>query len=152
MSTTEVTGPTPDPDGAVDSVNGRTGDVVGLAEQAALTAEVEARQQGDDDAIASAAGYTDDGLAGHVAAPDPHPGYLTEAAANATYTSLLAHGSTVGVASLVGSDLVIDVATPWGIGVDGPYYDPGAVTPGEEALFSIDPDGVAGWVLLSEVH
>lgn len=68
------------------------------------------------------------------------------------YVPLEAQGATIGTTRLEGNDLVIEVDTPWGIGTSGPYYDPGNVTEGEEALFSIDTNGVAGWILISEVN
>lgn len=80
-------------------------------------------------------------------------GLLTSDDADNSYVALLAHGTTVGLASITGGgDLVIDITTQWGIGVDGPYYDTVAVDTGEEALFHIEPDATASWVLVSEVH
>lgn len=64
-----------------------------------------------------------------------------------------ANAVTVGATSLgADGDLVIDVTTPWGIDpVSGPYWDPGGVTAGQEALFRIESDGTASWLLISEV-
>ena len=62
----------------------------------------------------------------------------------------LRNGTTVGATSIDDDDLVVDVETVWGIGDDGPYYDPVGPDEGEAAVFSIE-SGQVGWTLLSEV-
>lgn len=113
--------------GAVDSVNGRVGVVVGLAEQVDLAAEEAAREAADTahegaadphpgyltpaegagafDAIGAATSA----VSTHAGLPDPHPGYLTAAEGNAAYDALgaaaAAQAAAIAASQPVDADL-----------------------------------------------
>jgi len=49
-------------------------------------------------------------------------------------------GGVIG-GSVVDGQIIVNVATPWGIDPDtGPYFDPNGAQPGEEAVLQFDPD------------
>jgi hypothetical protein len=75
------------------------------------------------------------------------------AALSGTYAPLRQLGTTLGEASIVGPDIVIDVDTHWGIHLGQPYYeaDPADVTAGEEAIMQVDETGAISFVLVSEI-
>lgn len=54
--------------------------------------------------------------------------------------------------SFVAGELVLDITTNWGIDSTGDvYYDPGAVTPGEEAVFEMDDNGSISWIPIADI-
>lgn len=71
----------------------------------------------------------------------------------ADYVRAAAHGSTVGNSQLdEDGDLVVDIETDWGIDPStGPYFAPGEVVAGEEAIMRVDRDGIVSWVLVSDL-
>lgn len=73
---------------------------------------------------------------------------------NGTYVQLRQEGTTLGAASIVGPDLVVDVDTHWGIHLGVPYYEtnPADVTAGEQAIMDVDETGAVSWVLISDIE
>lgn len=79
-------------------------------------------------AQSAAEGTAASALAAHVAAPDPHPGYLTPAEGNAAYDAIGAAAAVLAYLPTVGGDYADDTAAAaGGIAIGRLYHTAGAV-------------------------